>query len=86
VHILSVQRGIALWKRQFFVIMNMDHEYRSLMTFKARDTFRLSINAICSDYEVNKVKGLVVHFTMKGVLLRGMSVTDVIIRATISVQ
>lgn len=38
--------------------MNMDHEHCSVMTFKPRDIFKLSINAICSDYEVNKVKGL----------------------------
>lgn len=38
--------------------MNMDHEHRSVMTFKAGDIFKLSINAICSEYEVNKVKGL----------------------------
>lgn len=28
------------------------------MTFKPGDIFNLSINAICSEYEVNKVKGL----------------------------
>jgi hypothetical protein len=81
-----MQRAIGLWKRRFFVIMNMDLEYRSSMTLKPRDMFKISINAICREYEVNKVKGLVVHYTMRDVSSRWMSITDVVIRSTIFVQ
>lgn len=59
----------SYWPLETPILCNYEHGswISQLMTLKPRDRFKISINDKCREYEVNKVKGLVAHFTMRGV-------------------